>query len=57
MNEKKPFESRRKSWVVADSTGGRDPELAWERMGSSVDKWNRFLYTQAEPSGAQGGSC
>lgn len=34
MNEKGPFESRRMSWVVADTTGGREPE----RMGSSMEK-------------------
>lgn len=43
---KEPFESRRMmSWVVADTTGGRDPELGSERMGSSMEKWNHFLYT------------
>lgn len=43
---KGPFESRRMmSWVVADTTGGRDPELGSERMGSSMEKWNHFLYT------------
>lgn len=57
MNKKGPFESRRMFWVVADTTGARDPELASERMGSSMKKWNHFLYTRAETSGAQGGNC
>lgn len=49
-----PFESRRLSWVVADTLGGRYPELASERIGFSMEKWTHFLDTQTEACWCRG---